>query len=254
MPATFFQCGANVRRLPEIAREVAAAGHEIGNHTDTHPMFTSKAAISSIGKSTAAQETIERVTGARPRYFRAPYGVRWFGLREAQRRLGLTGVMWTTLAMDWKRPVERVVSRLLRGASNGAILCLHDGRALQSGPDIRVTLEAVRASSAKIDGARLPFRKGDRHPMSNEELTERVRGIIAATQHVAKEKITADSTFEELGIDSLDGINILFAVESEFNINIPDDAAQNIRSVRDVIEGIAKLIDTGQGGHRAVQA
>ena len=62
--------------------------------------------------------------------------------------------------------------------------------------------------------------------MSNEELTERVRGIIAAAQHVPVEKITADSTFEQLGIDSLDGINILFAVESEFNINIPDDAAQ----------------------------
>jgi len=90
--------------------------------------------------------------------------------------------------------------------------------------------------------------------MSNEELTERVRGIIAATQHVPKEKITADSTFQELGIDSLDGINILFAVESEFNINIPDDAAQNIRSVRDVIDGIAKLIDAGQGGQAAVRA
>jgi len=90
--------------------------------------------------------------------------------------------------------------------------------------------------------------------MSNEELTERVRGIIAATQHVAKEKITADSTFQELGIDSLDGINILFAVESEFNINIPDDAAQNIRSVRDVVDGIAKLIDAGQGGQAAVRA
>ena len=90
--------------------------------------------------------------------------------------------------------------------------------------------------------------------MSNEELTERVRGIIAATQHVAKEKITAESTFEELGIDSLDGINILFAVESEFNINIPDDAAQNIRSVRDVVDGIAKLIDAGEGGAAAVRA
>ncbi len=89
--------------------------------------------------------------------------------------------------------------------------------------------------------------------MSNEELTERVRGIIAATQHVPKEKITADSTFQELGIDSLDGINILFAVESEFNINIPDDAAQNIRSVRDVVDGIAKLIE-GQGGQAAVRA
>ena len=46
--------------------------------------------------------------------------------------------------------------------------------------------------------------------MSNEELTERVRGIIATAQHVPVENITADSTFEQLGIDSLDGINILF--------------------------------------------
>ena len=81
--------------------------------------------------------------------------------------------------------------------------------------------------------------------MSNEELTERVRRIIAAAQHVPVEKIAADSTFEQLGIDSLDGINILFAVESEFNINIPDDAAQKIRSVRDVVDGIAKLLESG---------
>ena len=83
--------------------------------------------------------------------------------------------------------------------------------------------------------------------MSYEELTERVRKIIASAQHLPEEKITPDSTFAELGIDSLDGINILFAVESEFNINIPDDAAQSIRSVRDVIDGIAKLLEGGAG-------
>jgi len=82
--------------------------------------------------------------------------------------------------------------------------------------------------------------------MSHEELTTRVRSIIAATQHLPQEKITADSTFAELGIDSLDGINILFAVESEFNINIPDEAAQSLRSVRDMIDGIAKLLESGQ--------
>jgi len=89
--------------------------------------------------------------------------------------------------------------------------------------------------------------------MSNQELTDRVRRIIAATQHVPPDKVTAEATFQELGIDSLDGINILFAVESEFNINIPDDAAQNIKSVRDVVEGIAKLLDA-QGDQAAVQA
>jgi acyl carrier protein len=90
--------------------------------------------------------------------------------------------------------------------------------------------------------------------MSHAELTERVRGIIATAQHLPEEKVTADSTFEELGIDSLDGINILFAVENEFNINIPDDAAQNIRSVRDVVEGIAGLLEGGQGGQAALRA
>jgi acyl carrier protein len=90
--------------------------------------------------------------------------------------------------------------------------------------------------------------------MSHAELTERVRGIIATAQHLPPEKVTADSTFEELGIDSLDGINILFAVENEFNVNIPDDAAQNIRSVRDVVDGISKLIESGQGGPAAVRA
>jgi acyl carrier protein len=91
--------------------------------------------------------------------------------------------------------------------------------------------------------------------MSNEELTERVRRIIATAQHLPEDKVTADSTFAELKIDSLDGINILFAVESEFNVNIPDEAAQTIRSVRDVVDGIAKLLAEGPGGNKeAVRA
>ena len=148
--ATFFQCGANVRRLPEVARQVAAAGHEVGNHTDTHPFLNFRSSDFIYHELSAAQETIEKVTGVRPRYFRAPYGVRWFGLRQAQQRLGLTGVMWTTIAADWKLPAERVAARLLDGAQNGAIFCLHDGRALQRSPDIGVTLQAVRQVLPKL--------------------------------------------------------------------------------------------------------
>jgi peptidoglycan/xylan/chitin deacetylase (PgdA/CDA1 family) len=148
--ATFFQCGANVRRLPQVAREVAAAGHEIGNHTDTHPKLYFKSAGFIFRELAAAGETIEQATGARARFFRAPYGARWFGLRQAQRRLGLMGVMWTTIALDWKWPAARVVGRLLAGAGNGAIFCLHDGRWLEKRPDIGVTLEAVREVLPKL--------------------------------------------------------------------------------------------------------
>jgi peptidoglycan/xylan/chitin deacetylase (PgdA/CDA1 family) len=144
-PATFFQCGANVRRLPEVARAVAAAGHEIGNHSDTHAKLHFKSRETIYRELSAAQETIQSVTGVRPRYFRAPYGIRWFGLREAQQRLGLMGVMWSTIGIDWKWPSERVSPRLLGGATNGAIFCLHDGRALQTLPHVRPTLETVRA-------------------------------------------------------------------------------------------------------------
>jgi peptidoglycan-N-acetylglucosamine deacetylase len=149
-PATFFQCGVNVRRLPSVAREVASAGHEIGNHTDTHPMLALRSPSFIEGELARAQDAIEHVTGLRPRYFRAPYGVRWFGLRVAQQRLGLAGVMWSTIALDWKRQAPGVVSRLLHGATRGAIFCLHDGRVLQQRPEIGVTLQAVRELLPKL--------------------------------------------------------------------------------------------------------
>ncbi|HLK18272.1 MAG TPA: polysaccharide deacetylase family protein [Bryobacteraceae bacterium] len=148
--ATFFQCGANVRRLPSISREVLAAGHEVGNHSDSHPRLYFKNGSFIARELSSAQETIAAITGSAPRFFRAPYGVRWFGLREAQRRLDLLGVMWTTIGVDWKLPVNPVVTRLLQGAGNGAILCLHDGRILEKRPNIRVTLEAVNQIVPKL--------------------------------------------------------------------------------------------------------
>lgn len=86
----------------------------------------------------------------------------------------------------------------------------------------------------------------------SDELTERVIRVIAETQKLAPERVTAESTFEELGIDSLDGVNILFALENEFNVNIPDDGAQGMRSVRDAIEAMRKLL-AGEPGAAAVR-
>ncbi len=142
--ATFFMCGHNVRRLKEIAREVAASGHEIGNHTDSHPALYFKTPGFIYREIARAQESIVEITGVTPKLFRAPYGVRWPGLRGAQERLGLTGVMWTVIGRYWKLPAPRVSQRLLKKAANGAIFCLHDGRVLQESPDIHATMEAVR--------------------------------------------------------------------------------------------------------------
>jgi peptidoglycan/xylan/chitin deacetylase (PgdA/CDA1 family) len=142
--ATFFQCGANVRRLPRLARQVSQAGHEIGNHSDTHPFLHFKSPSFIYRELAAAQQSIYDACGTRPRFFRAPFGVRWFGLRKAQRDLGLLGVMWTAIGVDWKEPETKILEHVLGGARRGAILCLHDGRQLVARPDVRATLGALR--------------------------------------------------------------------------------------------------------------
>ncbi len=78
--------------------------------------------------------------------------------------------------------------------------------------------------------------------MSDDQLTQRVFSVIAATQRIPVEKITIDGKFEELGIDSMDGVNILFGLENEFDITIPDEAAKQIRDVRQMVEGVSKLV------------
>jgi acyl carrier protein len=79
--------------------------------------------------------------------------------------------------------------------------------------------------------------------MQADELTQRILRIIAETQRKDPSQVTIDSTFEELGIDSMDGVNIVFALENEFNINVPDEEVKSIRSVRDMVEGVIRLIE-----------
>ena len=76
----------------------------------------------------------------------------------------------------------------------------------------------------------------------SEQLTQRVLSVIAATQRISPETVTIDKSFQELGIDSMDGINILFALENEFDITIPDEQAKQIRSIREMVEGVGKLV------------
>ncbi|HEY1759207.1 MAG TPA: acyl carrier protein [Bryobacteraceae bacterium] len=79
-----------------------------------------------------------------------------------------------------------------------------------------------------------------------DELATRVIAVIARMQKLPVESITLDQTFAELNIDSLDGINIMFEVENEFGVDIPDEDAKSIRTVRQMAEGIEKLLSMKQ--------
>ena len=143
-PATFFQCGVNVRRAPEISQAVCEGPHELGNHSDTHPNFA-LTRPSFIGEEfLRAQEAIARAASRRPSLMRPPYGVRWFGFREMQRKLNLKCVMWTVIGRDWKLSAPEIETRVVSGVQDGAIVCLHDGRGTLEEPDAKQTVEAVR--------------------------------------------------------------------------------------------------------------
>ncbi len=77
--------------------------------------------------------------------------------------------------------------------------------------------------------------------------TQKVIEIIVREQHLDPGKVSLDSTFGELGIDSLDGVNILFALEEEFKLDIPDSVAQNMKSVRQVVESLTRRDPTQPG-------
>ncbi len=81
-----------------------------------------------------------------------------------------------------------------------------------------------------------------------KELTGRVLATIAQAQRIPEEKVTIDSKFEELGIDSMDGVNILFALENEFDITIPDEAAKQIHNVQEMVDGVRRLVQEKNTG------
>lgn len=141
--ATFFQLGHHARRLPRAVRRCVEEGHEIGNHSDRHHGFWLRGPQFIREEIARAQESLTRLVGAPPRLFRAPYGVRWFGLRGVLRELGLRHVAWTVLARDYTLGAAEVAAHVAPRVSSGAILCFHDGREMRHAPDISSTLGAL---------------------------------------------------------------------------------------------------------------
>ena len=76
----------------------------------------------------------------------------------------------------------------------------------------------------------------------SDELIQRVLKVIATSKRIPLETVTIDSEFQQLGIDSMDAVEILFALENEFDISIPDEEVRTVRNVRQMCEGVEKLV------------
>ncbi len=130
--ATFFVVGQAAAAEPELVRRIAAAGHEIGNHTMDHAIVAWRSPAEVERQLAEAQAAIERAGAPRPRWFRAPHGFKSPFLPAALRRNGLRLVAWTRGVWDTDCPgVDAIVARTIgeRGERlrEGEILLLHDG-------------------------------------------------------------------------------------------------------------------------------
>jgi acyl carrier protein len=78
-----------------------------------------------------------------------------------------------------------------------------------------------------------------------EDLEARVIRVIARSQKLSAETMTVESTWDQLGIDSLAGLELMFEFEAEFGVDIPDDVARRMSSVRDVVEALRPMVQPG---------
>jgi len=81
----------------------------------------------------------------------------------------------------------------------------------------------------------------------SDELVQRVLKVIATSRRIPLDTVTLDSDFQQLGIDSMDAVEILFALENEFEISIPDEEVRSVRNVRQMCEGVEKLLAAKSG-------
>src|SRR5207249_3149685 len=128
VPATFFVLGKYIREYPQLAKEICAAKHAIGNHTYGHPslLFLSRRQIRD--ELSRCEAAVVAATGQRTDAVRPPFGFRGPQFQLAVREMGFSKVvMWSVSGRDWKpQPVARV-SRRLGKVRNGDVVLLHDG-------------------------------------------------------------------------------------------------------------------------------
>ena len=81
-----------------------------------------------------------------------------------------------------------------------------------------------------------------------EQLADKVISILASVKHIPRERISLEGSLEDLGFDSLDKVTLLFELEKQFQLSIPDEEARSMRSVSNIVEGIASLVASASPG------
>ncbi len=127
IPATFFVIGQNAALYPEPLRRAVREGHEIGNHTYTHPHMSGVSTEELREEILRCTQTIEDVAGVTPRLFRPPEGNYTEEDEGLLEELSLTGVLWSVDTEDWAGKSEReIIKTVKKEIDSGKIILFHD--------------------------------------------------------------------------------------------------------------------------------
>ncbi|HVO82349.1 MAG TPA: polysaccharide deacetylase family protein [Terriglobales bacterium] len=156
--ATFFLIGRYVQQRPDVARQVAQAGHAVGNHTYSHPLLIFKPAGGIKGELASCAQALNDAVGEHSNLFRPPFGGRRPAVFRMARQMGLEPVMWNITGYDWNAPsVEHIEGKVSRRIRGGDVILLHDGGHLAMGADRSRTVAATDRLIARFKGEGYEF-------------------------------------------------------------------------------------------------
>jgi polysaccharide deacetylase family sporulation protein PdaB len=147
---TFFVVGAWVDKYPDSVRALTAAGHEVCNHSSTHPHMPKLTQQEMTSQITSCNEKIKAITGASPLLFRPPYGDYNDSLINTVNGLKMYPIQWSVDSLDWKDPTpQQIASRVLSRVKPGSIVLFHNG-AKNTPAALPTVLQTLQAQGYKI--------------------------------------------------------------------------------------------------------
>lgn len=124
---TFFLVGNWVEKYPDMVQEIFKRGHEIGNHSDTHPHMSQLSEDGIRKELRTMSDRVEKLTGVRPTLFRPPYGDYNDRVISVSRAAGYEAVQWSIDSLDWKdRGTQDIVKQCTYRVENGDIVLFHN--------------------------------------------------------------------------------------------------------------------------------
>jgi len=125
--ATFFVIGKNAEKHPELLLKEVSEGHEVGNHTYSHPHLKTQSDASLLTELRAADKVIFDASGVNPTLFRPPEGKCGKCVMTAVKEMGYTIILWSVDTRDWEcRPVNEIVRNVKKNVKPGSIILFHD--------------------------------------------------------------------------------------------------------------------------------